>query len=162
MSRYPATQHVPPVDRTVVRLGTGAVLRRGGAWRRTGAVAVDIVVGAVLWAVVYIAIVVATLGLDAGSTGLGLGALVGGFLAAVTVYGLFYGLQRTLGQALFGLRTVRTVDGRPVGAWAGIRRMLGAALLVPLVPILVIGLVLSASAYTAIDKPKRYAVISTR
>jgi hypothetical protein len=150
------------VDRTTVRLGTGAVLQRGGGWRRTGAVAVDIVVGALLWALCYLVLVLGTSSVTDGSTGVAVAVLLGSFLAAVAVYGLLYGMRRTLGQALFGLRTVRTADGGRVGAWRGIWRMLGGALLVPLVPVLVVGLVVSASGYTVIDKPRRYAVVSTR
>lgn len=131
---------------------------RGGFWFRAGAYAVDLAAGLLLWSGAFVLLAVAGGEEDA----LPLIVLVGSFVIAVVVYGVIYGTRRTLGQLLFGLRTVRTIDGRRVGAWRGIWRMLGGALLVPGVPLLVIGLILSASSYTVIDRPVRFAVVRTR
>lgn len=154
-----------PIDRTVVHLGTGETLRRAAFWPRLGAYAVDVVVGLILWAF-FAALLVLVLVLlppferldDAAA---GLIFIVGGFFSAVVFYGLFYGLRRTLGQTLFGLRTVRIADGGRPGAWRGMLRMLGGALLVPGIPIIVVGMVTSATSFSVLE-PRPYAVVTTR
>ena len=145
-----------------MHLGTGQTVPRGRTGPRIGAYAVDVVIGALLWAAFFaVPLVVLALASARPSDGAAVALLLGSFVAAVMVYGLLYGLRRPLGQVIFGLRTVRTSDGGRVGAWRGMLRMLGGALLVPGIPIIVIGMVTSGSAFTLVNPP-RCAVVSTR
>ncbi|MGV0110972.1 hypothetical protein [Arthrobacter sp. CP30] len=86
---------------------------------------------------------------------------VGLFVIIVVVYGAVHGTRRTLGQGLFGLRTVRTttLDASGRGDAAG---TCSAPLLVPGAPLLDIGPILSANSYTVIDGRGRLAVVRPR
>lgn len=140
---------------TAVSAGTG---------RRIASALIDIVVGVLLWlACTLVLTPILATGLTDTGDAAALALLLGLPVSAI-IYGIFYGTRRTLGAAMVGIRTVRVPDGRPIGAWKGIGRMLATVLLVPFIPLLTIGAILSATTPfpTFGDGQRKYAVIRTR
>lgn len=137
---------------------------RAGAGRRIAAALIDIVMGVLLWLACTLVLtpILATGFTDTGDAAAL--ALVLGLPVSAIIYGIFYGTRRTLGAAMVGIKSVRVPDGRPLGAWKGIGRMLATVLLVPFIPLLIIGAILSATTPfpTFGDGQRKYTVIRTR